>query len=741
MPTKILSAVFLLVFSVHNSFCQTKKIDSLNNLISKATSDTARINLINTKISFWQEVNLDSGIALGKTNLEAARRINYQKGEADCETHVATIYCFKGYYDSAKTNLESAYTIYKNTNDSAGFLQLYSTYGIYHGMQSNYERSINFFKRAAIFAEQLHDVKKMNTSYQNIATSYQMLSNYPMALLYYQKSLKSSEQLNDIKNQAYIYINLGMTFNSMGDTLKGEQALLKAITFAKKAEIKNVQLYAYSNLSSIYDAMEQHKKAYDYAMIANRLGIETGDQGMEASSLSRAALQLAKMKKIQPAEGMARRAVLIADSSQQPLNIYQTNSDLGTILKMQNKYAEAIKYYEKAFGVMKASDLYDQQSSNTYFNLSECYEKTGAYQKALTAYKKYAEITDSIGSKENIRKATELAMNYDFNKRQQAIKAEQQKKDEVFKTKQTALIIGLALMLVLAAVALNAFQNKRKSNRILDKQKTEIQTTLNELKSTQTQLIQSEKMASLGELTAGIAHEIQNPLNFVNNFSEINTELITEIKEELNKENLKQAKNVLNDLENNEQKINYHGKRADAIVKSMLQHSRKSTGQKEPTDINALCDEYLRLSFHGLRAKNKSFNADFKTDFDESIGKINIVRQDIGRVLLNLINNAFYAVNEKKKTADENYKPEVLVQTKRINDTAEIIVKDNGDGIPQSIKEKIFQPFFTTKPTGEGTGLGLSLSYDIITKEHGGTIKAESKENEGTSFIINLSVI
>jgi len=734
---KLYSTVFLLVVCF-NTYSQTKKIDSLNRLISVATSDTAKINLNNSKISLLQQVNLDSGIALSKANLAAARRINYKKGEADCEVRAATIYCFKGYYDSAKTSLESAYNIYKTTKDSAGFLLLYSTYGIYYGMQSNYERSISFFKRSAIFAEQMHDIRKMNTAYQNIATSYQMLSNYPEALSYYQKSLKSSEELNDIGNQAFVYINLGMTYNSMGDTSKGEQALNKAIEYAKKAEIKNVQLYAYSNLASIYDAMGQHKKAYDYAITANRLGKETGDQGMEASSLSRAALQLAQMKQLQQAETMARQAISIADSSQQPLNIYQTNNDLGTILKMQSKYVEAIKYYEKAFSVMKASDLYDQQSGNTYFNLSECYEKTGTYQKALQAYKKYAEITDSVRSKENIRKATELTMNYDFNKKQEAAKAEQLKKDEVAKTKQTALIVGLLLMLVLAGVSFYAFQNKRKSNHILDKQKTEVQTTLNELKSTQAQLIQSEKMASLGELTAGIAHEIQNPLNFVNNFSDINSELIAEIKEELNKQNLQQAKNILNDLEGNEQKINYHGRRADGIVKSMLQHSRKSSGQKEPTDINVLADEYLRLSYHGLRAKDKSFNANMQTDFDNSISKINIIPQDLGRVLLNLFNNAFYAVNEKKKIAGAEYQPTVSVQTKKINDKVEIRVSDNGNGIPLSIKNKIFQPFFTTKPTGEGTGLGLSLAYDIIAKEHGGIIKVESREGEGSEFIIQL---
>ncbi len=271
----------------------------------------------------------------------------------------------------------------------------------------------------------------------------------------------------------------------------------------------------------------------------------------------------------------------------------------------------------------------------------------------------------------------------------------------------------------------------------VNRQTLEIKTTLDNLKETQSQLIHSEKMASLGELTAGIAHEIQNPLNFVNNFSEVNTELITEMKAEINRGNIEEAKAISDDIEANEKKINHHGKRADAIVKGMLQHSRSSSGVKEPTDINALADEYLRLAYHGLRAKDKSFNATMKTDFDESIGKVNVVPQDIGRVVLNLITNAFYAVDEKKKQNLNGYDPVVSVSTKKSGDKVEIKVTDNGNGIPKKILDKIFQPFFTTKPAGQGTGLGLSMSYDII-KAHGGELKVETKEGEGSEFVIVL---
>ena len=268
-------------------------------------------------------------------------------------------------------------------------------------------------------------------------------------------------------------------------------------------------------------------------------------------------------------------------------------------------------------------------------------------------------------------------------------------------------------------------------------QAKEIEKAYDELKSTQAQLIQSEKMASLGELTAGIAHEIQNPLNFINNFSDVNKELIEELEQEIDNGNKENIRSIAMDVKKNEEKIGHHGKRADAIVKGMLQHSRTSTGQKEPTDINTLADEYLRLSYHGLRAKDKSFNVTLETDFDQAIGKINIIPQDIGRVLLNLFNNAFYAVNEKRKKQPENYEPGISVKTKRIGEKILISVWDNGEGISQKIRDKIFQPFFTTKPTGQGTGLGLSMSYDII-RAHGGEIKVETREGEFTEFIIQI---
>ncbi len=324
------------------------------------------------------------------------------------------------------------------------------------------------------------------------------------------------------------------------------------------------------------------------------------------------------------------------------------------------------------------------------------------------------------------------------------------------------VLAGLMIIILLFGFILYflfTYRHKQRDFNLLQTQKDEIdnqkqllETTLHDLKLTQKQLIQSEKMASLGELTAGIAHEIQNPLNFINNFSDVNKELLTEMNDELDNNNLEEAKAIANDIIENEEKINHHGKRADGIVKSMLHHSRSSSGVKEPTNINILADEYLRLAYHGLRAKDQSFNATLKTNFDDSIPQIDIVPQEIGRVILNLITNSFYSVSAKSRvegstSGDDKYKPTVTITTKYVKldnsalkknqSTVRISVHDNGNGVPNSAIDKIFQPFFTTKPTGKGTGLGLSMSYDII-KAHGGEFQVETKEGEYAEFIITL---
>jgi signal transduction histidine kinase len=460
---------------------------------------------------------------------------------------------------------------------------------------------------------------------------------------------------------------------------------------------------------------------------------------------------------------------------------------LGEIYSQKSEYAAALGYYHRGIdhsieklellngyigiaGVFKKMKLVDstiyyaRQAVNVVQDgsfpskiveasqmLADIYTTSHATDSALRYMRIMTVAKDSLFS--------QAKQNLYFNEQlhQQEIQQKIEQEHLANKNRQNIIILlaGLTIILIIAIGLWRKNIYKQQSYTVLQKQKQEIdiqkekvEKTLEELKTTQAQLIQSEKMASLGELTAGIAHEIQNPLNFVNNFSEVNKELLVEMKEEMDKGNINDAKAIANDIIENQEKINHHGKRADSIVKGMLQHSRSSSVQKELTDINALADEYLRLAFHGLRAKDKAFNAKLETDFDNSVGKINIVPQDIGRVLVNLLNNAFYAVNERKKSGIENYEPTISLTTKNMNarpedrlgqGKIEIRVKDNGNGISQNELDRIFQPFFTTKPTGQGTGLGLSLSYDII-KAHDGEIKVVSTEGEGSEFLIHIPI-
>ncbi|HRI79592.1 MAG TPA: ATP-binding protein, partial [Cyclobacteriaceae bacterium] len=370
-----------------------------------------------------------------------------------------------------------------------------------------------------------------------------------------------------------------------------------------------------------------------------------------------------------------------------------------------------------------------------YSALVEIYEKSNADSTV-----KYQSLIIQINKETFNAKQAQQFQNIDFDEQQRLNEIETATK-EVQAQLRTNILLGSTFTLVVIAFFLY------RNSRTKQKAKKNIERAYDQLKATQSQLIQSEKMASLGELTAGIAHEIQNPLNFVNNFSEINTELIGEMKEALSKGDYESAKSIASSIDENERKIVLHGKRADGIVKGMLQHSRTSSGVKESTDINALADEYLRLAYHGIRAKDKSFTATMHTDFDSTIGNINIIPQDIGRVILNLITNAFYAVTEKSKQQPDSqsagrpgYEPTVIVSTRKMDGKLIIAVKDNGNGIPGHIKDKIFQPFFTTKPTGQGTGLGLSMSYEIVTKTYGGQLKVETKEGEFAEFIITLPI-
>ena len=440
-------------------------------------------------------------------------------------------------------------------------------------------------------------------------------------------------------------------------------------------------------------------------------------------------------------QGLPKLAIenyLVALQSSVEQNNY---SQLGSVHIAIANYYNTIGNNDSALYYAKSGLVITKNTGNVtgtiigYNTLVTIYKSQKKSDSALMFLQLATNEKDSLLSLAKIKQL----QNIGFDEQLRLQELEKNRIETQSKIRTYGMLTGLLVLSIIGFILYRNNRQKQKANLVLQEQKDKVEITLAELKATQTQLIQSEKMASLGELTAGIAHEIQNPLNFVNNFSEVSTELVDEMNEEIKKGNLEDATAIAADLKQNLEKINHHGKRAGDIVKGMLQHSRSSSGQKEPTDINALADEYLRLAYHGLRAKDKSFNATMKTDFDETIGTINIVPQDIGRVILNLITNAFYAVNEKSKQNVEGYEPTVSITTKKEGNKVFVSVTDNGNGIPQKILDKIFQPFFTTKPTGQGTGLGLSLSYDIV-KAHGGEIKVETKEGEGTIFIIQLPV-
>ena len=421
---------------------------------------------------------------------------------------------------------------------------------------------------------------------------------------------------------------------------------------------------------------------------------------------------------------------------------YSINGDacyfLAEQFKQNSQRDSCIFYAKKGLDCGKAINYKLVISENSKL-LAEQYEyidigRAYHYLKMVTAINE-----ELFGSKKAKEMQNTLSEEQERQRRREAERIEYQTR-----LKEYAFVAGLGIMLLIAFILYRNNLREKKDKNLLKEKSEVIEKTLVNLRSTQTQLIQREKMASLGELTAGIAHEIQNPLNFVNNFSEVNKEMLEELKAECLKPKAERDDQLevelINDLIGNEEKINHHGKRADSIVKGMLEHSRAGTGDKQLTNLNALADEFLKLSYHGFRSKDKLFNSELVTHFDEKLPEINVIARDIGRVMLNLFNNAFYAVNQKAKNAGADYKPKVSVTTSLENGQAVIKVKDNGIGISDAIKEKIMQPFFTTKPTGDGTGLGLSLTYDMVVKGHGGSIQVDSDEDESSEFIISLPI-
>ena len=647
------------------------RIDSLLTDLSSAKQDTNKVKLLNEIGTAYYSINPNEGIKYGNKQLALAEKLKWN-------------------YGIAKAN---------------------NILGVQYWAKSDYPKALEYYFIALKISEELNDKELLALTLGNIGIIYFQQANYPKALEYDSKAVKMFEELGNKKAQARNLGNIGEVYSLQGNYSKALEYYFKALKMKEESGgTKEKQAVTIYDIGSVYRQQADYSKALEYYFKAIRIDEALGEKNNLASSLS----------------GVGSTYLAIAKNN----NTIHLNKLFADNRKAALEQAKI--YTDSAIIIFKEIQKLDPLSL-AYQTLSDIQELLGKHKDALTSYKNYTSIKDSVFNREKDKKLTQALMQYEFDKKEEAINEEQVRKDAVANRTRNLQYVAIGAFLLLGLILLYGISQKQKA-------KTKIERAYIDLKSTQAQLIQSEKMASLGELTAGIAHEIQNPLNFVNNFSEVNTELIDEAGQEIDKGNIEEVKIILNDIKDNEQKINHHGKRADAIVKGMLQHSRSNTGVKELTDINALCDEYLRLSYHGLRAKDKSFNTDFKTEFDNSIGKINIIPQDIGRVLLNLYNNAFYATNEKQKIANENYKPIVSVQTKKIKDKIEIRVSDNGNGIPQKVLEKIFQPFFTTKPTGQGTGLGLSLSYDIV-KAHGGELKVETKEGAETTFIIQIPSI
>ncbi|MEO5593704.1 MAG: ATP-binding protein [Chitinophagaceae bacterium] len=554
---------------------------------------------------------------------------------------------------------------------------------LYMNSLSNYSKGIEYSMKAIAAGEEADCLPCLANSWNNIAMIYNILGDQDKSLLYYQKAFEANKKLGNKNLKNNLLVNIGERYRLMGkykEAIESYKESLKEQTNPSSVELLQ------SNLADVYVRLDSLTPAFEYGLTA-----------------------LASAQKINDIEGVAWIDGVLSRAY------------------LKKQMPDSALYY-----AMKGLELAKQTSTIEFMRdnadaLAKAYAFKNDFKNAYLYNGLYVRYRDSMVNATVTNKSSLLEYNYNLAKKQGEIAALSQQK----KSQQNFLISVSVVLLLILITAVALLRNNRQKQKALAK-----------LKQAQAQLVQSEKMASLGELTAGIAHEIQNPLNFVNNFSEVNKELIDEMHQEISQGNMEEVKLIATSIKENEEKINHHGKRADAIVKGMLQHSRSGSIIKEPADINRLADEYLRLSYHGLRAKDKSFNATMNTGFDKSIGNINIVPQDIGRVILNLITNAFYAVTEKKKNvADEvsgdKYAPTVWVSTKKLADKVLISVKDNGDGIPQKIVDKIFQPFFTTKPTGQGTGLGLSLSYDII-KAHGGEIKVETKEGQGTEFIIQL---
>jgi len=598
------------------------------------------------------------------------------------------------------------------------------------------------------------------------------LGNADSSLLYGQRALTLSQKINYPSGEILALSYTGITLEQMGNLPKALEMAFKALQIGKTNKLEYLTGAALNAIGETYIILKDYPKALYY------LRMEKSSNKTNEISLAYSQFDMGgafyEMNRLDSSVYYERQAIMHFSkfNREEPL-VYKI---LGDVEMKSGKHAKALNLYRKSLQIsIKNNER--RATAYAYYKIAVFYKAVNQPDSAIYYAKKGLEESELITQKKTILEtAALLALLYEPRDTKESLRyleladaykdslystgnlqavqslvaREEERQNEIKavqlayrnQLKEYAFLAGLCILLLIAFILYRNNRREKKDKKLLEEKNSVIEKTLFELKSTQTQLIQSEKMASLGELTAGIAHEIQNPLNFVNNFSEVSVELVDEMDEQLDNGDIQEVKAIGADLKQNLEKIRHHGKRADAIVKGMLEHSRTNTGEKQLTDMNVLCDEFLKLSYHGLRAKDKSFSAEMITHFDPMLPKINVSQQDMGRVMLNLFNNAFYAVNQKAKMAGTDYKPTVEVTTFASPSGAwGLKVKDNGIGMPDAIKEKIMQPFFTTKPTGEGTGLGLSLTYDMVVKGHGGSINVDTKEGNYTEFTVLLPVL
>lgn len=615
-------------------------------------------------------------------SLNARKAINDKKGLALTAGAIGFVYQLTKEYDKALQYYYNTYELSKEQNLQRITLNVSALMGIVYMQKPDTAFAGKYFNEAINGFAALNDKKSQANLYNKIGELYLQRNEYSKSLEYFNLSLKLKEELKDFSGKAIALRNMGIVFFKKGDYEKALEYFNKSLGFSKRLIVKKLIKDSYLKLATVYSFRKEFDKADTYHSLYREL----------KDSL----LRHENSKQIS------------SDGMQQEL------SEKEKVIELLNKENE------------EQIKIMNQQGLELSQQLTATEIERQSKEKALEEL--------SLTMIEKKEKEKQLLL---LSKQRAEQELELSKKELELSKKTTlmnALVGGSLVILLISFFIYNRYRYKKKSHEVLDKANVELTQTLEKLKSTQTQLMHSQKMASLGELTAGIAHEIQNPLNFVNNFSDLSMDLLDDFLMPASDE---KKKELVDNIKENLNKISHHGKRADNIVKNMLQHSRTGTQEKQVTDIHKLAEEFINLAYHSMKTKQADFTCHIEKHFDLNIPFINIVQQDISRVLLNIFNNAFYAVSEKSKFV-KDYSPAVTISTNKHSSFINISIKDNGSGIPKEIQDKTFQPFFTTKPPGEGTGLGLSLSYDIITKGHDGAINVESEEGKGTTFIITL---